>query len=122
VILVDASVWINHLRKGDPALEGMLSQGRVLTHPFVIGELALGQLRRRDVVLDALQSLPRVIVAREEEVLRFIEGQPLFGKGIGYVDAHLLTAVVLTPGTLLWTRDQSLRAAADRLSIHVDFR
>lgn len=112
MILVDTSVWIDHLRVGDPSLISLLEAGRVLIHPFVIGELALGNLRQRHVVLDALQSLPSSVVARDEEVLRFIDGQALSGKSIGYIDAHLLAAVRLTPGASIWTRDRRLLAVA----------
>lgn len=117
MILVDTSVWVDHLRAGHPALVQLLNAGQVMAHPFVVGELALGRLRQREVVLGALQDLPQASVAGEAEVLRFIERNKLFALGIGYVDAHLLAAVRLTPGALLWTRDRRLAAAADRLSL-----
>ncbi|HYD67860.1 type II toxin-antitoxin system VapC family toxin [Azospirillum sp.] len=117
MILVDTSVWIDHLRNADPALVRLLEGGRMLAHPFVTGELALGSLRQRDVVLGALQDLPQATVARDDEVLRFIDQNALFGLGIGYVDVHLLAAVRLTPGAFLWTRDKRLRAVAERLKL-----
>lgn len=117
MILVDTSVWIDHLRKHDAQLAGALEAGTVLTHPFVIGELALGNLRQRRVVLDALSDLPRATVANDAEALTLIEGQRLFGLGIGYIDAHLLAATRLTSGAALWTRDRKLRAVAERLDI-----
>jgi len=117
VILVDSSVWVDHLRAGDVALERLLVNGDVLAHPFVIGELALGNLRQRDLVLDALGQLPRTVVASDEEVLRFISGLRLFGRGIGYVDAHLLAAARLTPDARLWTRDRRLRTVAADLGL-----
>jgi predicted nucleic acid-binding protein len=117
VILVDSSVWVDHLRAGDVALERLLVNGGVLAHPFVIGELALGNLRQRDLVLDALGQLPRAVVASDEEVLRFISGLRLFGRGIGYVDAHLLAAARLTPDARLWTRDRRLRTVAADLGL-----
>jgi len=117
VILVDTSVWIDHLRDSDAALKGLLEKGLVLAHPFVIGELALGNLRQREIVLGALLGLPRASVADDGEVLRFIDRESLFGLGIGYVDAHLLAAVRLTSDASLWTRDKNLAAAADRLSL-----
>ena len=117
MILADTSVWVDHLRAGDRALAQLLDAGQVLAHPFVIGELALSRLRQREIVLDALQDLPQASVAGDEEVLRFIEQRKLFALGIGYVDAHLLAAVRLTPAALLWTRDRRLAAAAERLSL-----
>jgi predicted nucleic acid-binding protein len=117
VILADTSVWVDHLRTGDAALARLLDQGEVLGHPFVIGELALGNLRQREVVLDALGNLPQATVATDSEVLRFIADHGLAGRGIGYVDAHLLAAVRLTSAALLWTRDKRLLAAARRLGL-----
>jgi predicted nucleic acid-binding protein len=117
VILADTSVWIDHLRAGDDALVDFLNAGRILAHPFVTGELALGNLRQRDLVLDALSDLPQVRIATDKEVLHFIEQHALFGLGIGYVDTHLLAAVRLTAGALLWTRDRRLHEVADRLDL-----
>jgi predicted nucleic acid-binding protein len=117
MILVDTSVWVDHLRKGDDALADFLDGGQVLVHPFVIGELALGNLRQRNLILSTLQDLPEVSVATDREVLHFIDQHRLFAVGIGYVDAHLLAAVQLTAGAALWTRDKSLRAAAERLGL-----
>lgn len=120
MILVDTSVWVDHLRSGDAALTALLNDGSVLTHPFVIGELALGTLRQRSRVLHDLWILPKAAVAKDAEVLTFIEKEKLFGLGIGYVDAHLLAAARLTPGASLWTRDKRLRAAGERLSVAAD--
>lgn len=117
MILVDTSVWIDHLRAGDEQLTQWLGAGQVLVHPFVIGELALGNLRNRDTVLSALQDMPHAVVATGLEVMRFIDQKGLFGLGIGYIDAHLLAAAMLTPGSLLWTRDKRLLAASVRLGI-----
>jgi predicted nucleic acid-binding protein len=117
MILVDTSVWVDHLRKGDVALQKLLETGRVLSHPFVIGELAMGNMKQRDVVLGALQDLPKATVAHEDEVLRFTFDRALFGLGIGYIDAHLLVAVQLTPEALLWTRDRRLLEIAAKLSL-----
>jgi hypothetical protein len=117
MILVDTSIWIDHLRAGDETLARLLDEGRVVAHPFVTGELALGNLHNRDAVLGALQDMPQACVATETEVLRFIGEKGLFGIGIGYIDAHLLAATLLTPGSLLWTRDRRLFAASDRLGI-----
>jgi hypothetical protein len=117
MILVDTSIWIDHLRASDERLVRLLGEGQVLAHPFVIGELALGNLRNRDAVLGALQDLPQAGVATDSEVLGFIGGKGLFGLGIGYMDAHLLAAVLLTPGSKLWTRDKRLLAATAQLGI-----
>ena len=120
MILVDSSVWIDHLRAGDADLQGLLNRSRVLTHPFVIGELALGNLRQRDVVIGLLEDLPRALVATDAETRHFIDRHALFGMGIGCVDAHLLAAARLTPDTSIWTRDKRLRAVAFNLSLAAD--
>jgi predicted nucleic acid-binding protein len=117
VILVDTSVWVDHLRAGDKKLSGLLGAGMVLTHPFVISELALGNLRQREVVLTALSDLPFASVATDAEVLHFVNGYALPGRGIGYVDAHLLAAARLTAGTKLWTNDKRLHAIALQLDL-----
>jgi predicted nucleic acid-binding protein len=117
VILVDTSVWIDHLRRHNRTLAKLLHAGMVLTHPFVIGELALGNLRQREVVLTALGDLPGANVATEPEILHFIDQYALFGRGVGYVDAHLLAAVRLTPGSELWTNDKRLHGVAVQLGL-----
>jgi predicted nucleic acid-binding protein len=120
MILADTSVWVDHLRKADTTLADLLNRGKVLAHPFVTGELALGNLRQRDVILSALQDLPHANAANDLEVLRFVVQHKLFGLGIGYVDAHLLAAVRLTPDALLWTRDKRLLGVAHSFSLHAD--
>lgn len=117
MILVDTSIWIDHFRSGDERLVRLLNDGKVLAHPFITGELALGNLGNRQAVLISLQNLPQTTVATEAEVLRFIEEKHLFGMGIGYIDAHLLAAVLLTPGSALWTRDKRLTSASKLLGI-----
>ena len=117
MILADTSVWIDHLRGGDKAFAGWLDSGLILTHPFIIGELALGNLRQRDIVLNALSDLPRASVATDAEVRHFVSRHVLFGRGIGYVHAHLLAGVRLTEGAGLWTKDKRLRAAAVQLGL-----
>ena len=117
MILVDTSVWIDHFRTQSPSLSETLDLGEVLTHPFVIGELACGMLRQRGKVLDLLADLPQATVASHEEVLHFIEERRLMGKGIGYIDAHLLAAVSLTEGAALWTHDKRLAAVAADLRL-----
>ncbi len=117
MILVDTSVWVDHLRTGDVELAALLNGSRVLMHPFVLGELACGNLRNRDGLLELFRNLPRVAVATDDEVLFFIERQELMGRGIGYVDTHLLAAVALAGSARLWTRDKRLRAVADSLAL-----
>jgi predicted nucleic acid-binding protein len=117
VILVDTSVWVDHLRARDDALVDFLNAGRVLAHPFVTGELALGNLRQRDLILETLSDLPQAKVATDKEVLHFIEQHALSGLGISYVDTHLLAAVRLTAGTVLWTRDKRLHEVAGRMGL-----
>lgn len=117
MILVDSSIWVDHLRSRDPILVSYLEGGLVTTHPFVIGEIALGSLRQRNKVLSALRDLPMVQQATEDEVQIFIEQQPLYSLGIGYVDAHLLAATRLALGTRLWTRDKRLNEVARRLGL-----
>jgi predicted nucleic acid-binding protein len=116
VILVDTSVWVDHLRRGEPALVALLERGDVLVHPFVVGELACGNLSNRTELLELLQQLPASTVAEHAEVMGFIEARRLYGRGIGYVDAHLLASAAMDQAPL-WTRDQRLRDAASGLSL-----
>lgn len=115
--LVDTSIWIDHLRSPDATLDGLLAQRKVLCHPHVIGEIAMGSFRRRDRILYELGRLPRANAAEHREVLRFVSQQSLFGIGIGYIDAHLLTSVRLTPNALLWTRDVRLAKVAESMKL-----
>ncbi|MBL8706339.1 MAG: type II toxin-antitoxin system VapC family toxin [Rhodospirillales bacterium] len=117
MILVDTSIWVDHLRHADATLVARLTDSRVLAHPFVIGELALGNLRNRDEVLRLLGELPGATTATDDETLAFIARHRLMGSGIGYIDAHLLTSVALTPSARLWTRDYRLDAVARKLSL-----
>ena len=104
MILVDTSLWVEHLRRGLPRLATLLQEGQVLIHPWVIGELACGNLRHRSAVLNLLQGLPAATVASDAEVLHMIERDRLMGRGIGYVDAHLLASAKLSRCDL-WSRD-----------------
>jgi predicted nucleic acid-binding protein len=117
VILVDTSVWIDHFRTGVPALVERLEQFEVATHPFVIGELALGSLRQRELVLALLGGLSTATIAHHQEVLDFIASSGLWGRGIGYVDVHLLAACHLSPGMRLWTRDKRLTSIAEEQGV-----
>lgn len=116
MILVDTSVWIDHLHKDDQVLATALDQEQVLMHPFVIGELACGNLKNRSEVLSLLHKLPQTAVASDAEVLSFIEGRNLMGRGIGYLDAHLLASAALET-VRLWTRDRRLAAAGTTLNL-----
>jgi predicted nucleic acid-binding protein len=116
MILVDTSVWIDHLRKGDEVLTELLIANRVLMHPFVLGELACGNLHNRKAIISLLMRLPQCIIADDDEVLFFIEQHQLMGLGIGYIDAHLLAATSLSESARLWTRDKRLASAATRLA------
>ncbi|ARP80871.1 VapC toxin family PIN domain ribonuclease [Bordetella genomosp. 8] len=117
MILVDTSVWIDHINAADPVLVDLLTNGLVLAHPFVIAEIALGSLKNRETVLGALRDLPNAPVATPDETLFLIEREQLFNRGIGYVDTSLLASARLQPGTTLWTRDKRLAKAADALGL-----
>jgi predicted nucleic acid-binding protein len=116
VILVDTSVWIDHWRRGNSRLAAALELGRVIAHPFVIGELACGTMPRRSSTLSLLEALPVVLTARHDEVMTLIERHRIAGTGLGWVDAHLLASAALS-GTPLWTLDRPLRRAAERLDV-----
>jgi hypothetical protein len=117
VILVDTSVWVDHLRTGDEGLAGLLERAEVFVHAFVIGELACGALRNRDQVLRLLSQMPRIVQATDPEVLHVIERHDLAGQGIGYIDAHLLASALLASPTRIWTRDRRLREQAERMEV-----
>ncbi len=117
MILVDTSVWVDHLRAGEPALAVALERGAVLTHPFVMGEIACGNLKNRSEVLQLLDDLPVTPMATDAEALDFIERRSLMGRGIGYVDVHLLASVSLAGTAQLWTRDKRLAAVAEDLKL-----
>jgi len=121
VVLVDTSIWVDHLRATEETLLGLLENGRVLVHPFVLGELALGHLRQRETVLLTLRKMSQAMVVTDSEVVQFVGRNRLFGVGTGYVDAHLLVAVRLTLGASLWTRDKRLLAVADWLGLASEF-
>lgn len=117
MVLVDTSVWIDHLRAGDEALVDLLNRGVVCMHPLIIGELACGYLKNRVQLISLWRDLPQVLVASDDEVMLFIEGHKLMGKGIGYVDMHLLAATLLSDDTRLWTRDKRLMGVAETLGV-----
>lgn len=115
-MLVDTSVWVDHLRHGNAALAARLRDGDVWTHPFVIGEVACGHLRRRQEVLALLHALPPVPAVSHEEAMRFVEMRDLAGQGIGWIDVHLLASAAVG-GVGLWTLDRRLDAVARRLGL-----
>jgi len=117
VILVDTSLWIDHLRSPHAELMAHLERAAVLAHPWVTGELALGTLRRPAEVIDLLDGLPQATVATPADTLVLIRQAQLAGTGVGYVDAQLLAATLLTPGAFLWTADRRLEHAAQRLGV-----
>jgi predicted nucleic acid-binding protein len=116
MVLVDTSVWVQHLRQGNAFLEGLLYDGDVVCHPFIIGELACGNIANRTEILSLLKMLPMATAAAHEEVLRFIEHNRLMGKGLGYIDVHLCAAALLT-NVQIWTYDRKLDEAGERLGI-----
>jgi len=116
VILVDTSVWVDHLRTGDRQMVSLLQAGGVYTHAWVIGELACGNLAHRQEVLGLLRVLPQLTVATDEEALYFIERHQLMGRGIGYIDVHLLAAAAIH-ATQIWTRDKRLNKIAEELGL-----
>jgi predicted nucleic acid-binding protein len=117
MMLVDTSVWIDHLRKSEPALIAALEAGQVLMHPFVVGELACGNLSNRVELLSLLYDLPPAPVATDAEALGFIDRRELMGRGIGYLDVHLLASVALAGTARLWTRDKRLATVAESLKL-----
>lgn len=118
MIIVDTSIWVDHLRRGDAQLVDLLEGNAVLIHPFVVGEIACGSLAERALTLELLQQLPMAVVAEFDEVLGYIERLSLHGKGIGYVDVHLLASAAIG-GAQLWTRDKRLLAVARELGCAV---
>jgi len=116
MLLVDTSVWVDHFRHGVLLLEDLLTSGQVATHPFVIGELACGNLANREKILELLSSLPSLKMASHAEALHLIQTHSLHGTGIGWIDAHLLSSALLSH-TPVWTRDRKLNAAARKLGI-----
>ena len=118
MILADTSVWVEHFRSGNDELRKLLSSRRVVMHPMIVAELALGSLRDRTRTLAFLDLLPQVRVAQLGEVRKMIEARFLYSQGIVLIDAHLIASVFLNPPTLLWTKDKRLRSVAEALGIH----
>ncbi|MBI2839307.1 MAG: PIN domain-containing protein [Acidobacteria bacterium] len=116
MILVDTSVWIDHLRNGNAELTVLLQQDEVLTHPFIIGELACGTLRNRTEILRLLRELPEARLAEHQEALGLLESRRLWGCGIGWIDVHLLASALLSHSTV-WTLDKQLSEVASSLKL-----
>ena len=116
MIIVDTSIWVNHLRQGSRQLEKLLLDAEVMCHPLIIGELACGNLKNRNEIISLLQSLPMAPTIEFDEFLFFIDRNHLMGKGLGFVDVHLLASAQLT-GVPLWTADKRLKSAADQLEL-----
>jgi hypothetical protein len=119
VILVDSSIWIEHLRHESATMSSLLTSHRLLIHPFVIGEIAVGHLRNRRQILQALSDLPAAVAASDREVLEFVDRYLLAGRGLGYIDVHLLAATRLSRASL-WTADKRLQASAELLSLSAE--
>lgn len=117
MILADTSIWVDRLTRGDEMMASLLDAEVVLMHPFIMGEIALGNLPRRAETLSNLNKLPKAATVDFAEVISFIERNNIFGTGIGYVDAHLLVATTMTSDVRLWTRDNRLRTVAEKLAI-----
>lgn len=120
MILADTSVWIDHLRSGNREMRHQLAQGRIVIHPLIVAELALGSLRDRAKALALLDLLPQVKVAQLHEVRHMIESRRLYSLGVGLVDVQLIASIFINPPTLLWTKDKPLRKVAEALGIHAN--
>jgi predicted nucleic acid-binding protein len=120
LILADTSIWVDHLRSGNKEMSKHLQQGRIVMHPFIIAELALGSLRQRAQTLALLDRLPQVRMPQLAEMRLMIEARGLYSRGIGLIDAHLIASVFINSPTLLWTRDKSLRKVAEGFGIHAN--
>jgi len=114
MVLVDTSVWVSHFRETHAGLVDLLNDGEVACHPFIVGELACGNLKNRTVILALLEALPMTVPVEHKEVLAFIKAHDLMGKGLGYIDVHLLASAILT-GLPIWTFDKKLAQAAQSL-------
>ncbi len=120
MILADTSIWVDHFRSGDDELRGQLTNLRIVMHPFIVAELALGSLPQRATILAYLEQLPSVTVARIDEVRQMVEARTLYSRGIGLIDAHLIASVLITPSTTLWTRDKRLLDVVRGFGIHAN--
>jgi hypothetical protein len=120
MILADTSVWVDHLRAENAEMSKLLDDVQIVMHPLIVGELALGSLWERKKILAFLDMLPRVRVARLDEVREMVETRSLYSRGIGLIDAHLIASIFLNPPTLLWTKDKRLAGIAESLGIRAN--
>jgi predicted nucleic acid-binding protein len=116
MVLVDTSVWVEHFRSGNIGLENLLNEGNVVCHLFIVGELACSNLSNRSEIFSLLQALPLANHAEHEEVMHFIENYSLMGKGLGYIDMHLIVSAILT-GVPIWTLDKEFKDVLETLGI-----
>ncbi len=116
MVLVDTSVWVDHLRRTNAQLVELLNQGAVAVHPYVVGELACGNLRNRELILGLLRALPESRVVEHDEALQFLANEKLHGRGLGWIDIHLLASARLSE-TALWSLDKALAGAAGSLGL-----
>jgi len=116
MVLVDTSVWVEHLRSGNIGLENLLNDDHVICHLFIVGELACGNFSNRSEILSLLQALPLANHAEHEEVMHFVENYSLMGKGLGYVDMHLIVAAMLNR-VPIWTLDKKLKGVSSKLGL-----
>ncbi len=121
MILDDTSIWIDYLQRGEPLLSEKMSQRQVLMHGMVLGELAIGNFKNRQLLLRRWSALPFINSATDRQVLQFLETHQLMGKGVGWIDLHLLTAVDLANDVQFWTRDKRLRSIAETLNLTAHF-
>ena len=117
VVVVDTSIWIDHLRSGDPRLKQLIADKSLFQHPFIIGEISVGNLATREQTVRALRGLPQIEPVSEEEFHRFLGAAELFGTGLGFVDVHVLAATAATPGAEIWTGDRRMLEQAERLGL-----
>ena len=120
MIIIDTSVWIDHIRQPEVEVELLLKRDQALVHPFVIGEPALGNMKRHDEIINALLHMRQAAVAQTDDVLTIIKRHALSGSGIGYVDAHLLASAAMAAGTRIFTRDKRLAKVATALDLAYD--
>ena len=117
MILVDTSIWVDHLRAGDAHLSALLEVSNVAMHPMVLGELACGNLKNRDTLLSLWRNLPQLVAVADTEALFFLHRNRLWGRGIGYIDVHLIASVAMNGESRLWTRDRRLHETAEQLGL-----